>query len=77
MFRFHAPIIMILERRYRFSNQIYTPSKIESSKNIGAFQASGTNIEILSRSRKNQGDHDSRRYKRNSRIDIFTSFNPV
>ena len=49
--------------------------KINSRKNIGAFHASPTNIEILSRSRKNQGDHVSRRYKRNSRIYIFTCFN--
>ena len=49
--------------------------KIDSRKNIGTFHASRTNIEILSRSRKNQGDHVSRRHKINSQIDIFTSFN--
>ena len=42
------------------------PCKIDSRKNIGAFHASRTNIEILSCSRKNQGDHVSRRY--NERI---------
>ena len=39
--------------------------KLDSRKNIGAFHASRTDIEFLSRSRKNQGDHVSRRYKRN------------
>ena len=55
----------------------YTPlhCKIDSLKNIGAFHASRTNIDILSRSHKNRSDHVSRRNKRNSRINTLSSSN--